>query len=224
MKQGTKSLVLAAMITSLWGCGESDRIVDEIVEEADTDHLAYVTYLSLVDESITLFAKSHVFRRDVFNNDFKVGELHSSDYRLHTMHRWLDNFPDTTFAIEDTNTKSNKGRIEYKVRPDHRYWTVAWEFANRLQVSVFPKLTAREAGAYRIRVFTDTERDVWDLSRSRRLFTTTAGEVSASATLGQCNDLQIDGVGINLCQTVTPGRAYLVAYAESGNLVVIEEK
>lgn len=224
MKKGIIKTAFVTMLVSLSGCGESDRIIDEIVEEAETDHLAYVTYLSLVDESVTLFAKSRVFRRDVFNNDFKVGDLHSSDYRLHTTHRWLDNFPETTFAVEDSNTRTNKGRTEFKVTPDHKYWSVVWEIGSKLQVALFPKNTDRTAGAYRIRVFSDREREVWDLSRSSQLLTTRAGEVSTSFTLSQCSDLQIDGANINLCQTVTPGRAYLVGYSESGNLVVMEEK
>ncbi|GLR71459.1 hypothetical protein [Agaribacter marinus] len=220
MKRVMTKLWIVGCVALLNGCGDGDKLTDKIVEQVKTDRSADIVYANVTDTDVSFFIKNERFRRDVFNNDFKVRDLQVDQHSNVTRYKWLHPYSNTEVSIEDVNTKVKKSRDEFFADDGFQYWVLAWQSGNRINVSAFDRSTISSPGEYRVRIFANQRLNVMYTGNNQLAVRTEVGEPTSPINIQGCDDLMINNLVVNLCQIGTPGHSYLV-YADGENAPVV---
>jgi hypothetical protein len=217
-------LKAAFVITLLSACGSSDEVVSDILDNIDTEHNASISYVNALERSSTFYTKSTVYPNSVFNSDHRVREILPNSASTAITHEWIDGAKQTEFAFEDSNSASQMKKTTKDLQDNKRYWSVAWTHDGDPELSVFEKEPVNMANRYSVRVFANTDLDVWLVPQQQFIALAKAGQASNSFSVEGCGDLQVGAHQIDLCQSADFGRSYLVVVNdESGSVIITQE-
>lgn len=212
------------VITLLSACGSSDKVIIDILDDIEPKQRASISYVNSLDRSSTFYTKSTVYPNSVFSSEHRVTEILANHASTALTHKWIDGAGETKLAFEDSNTASERKTTTTDLQDTKRYWTVAWEHDGKPELSIFEKTPANVANKYSVRVFANSNMDVWLIPGQQLIALAKTGEASNSFTVEGCGDLQVGSHQVDLCQSADFGRSYLVVISnESGSVVIAQE-
>lgn len=208
-----KTIIASAVITlfTLTGCND----------DALTNNSATISYINALDKQATFYVKKGSDSSSVYSNKYKVTTLVQGDYSDEIKHKWFG-IQDSRFAVEDTNSRDEQVSIDYRLKDDRNYWSIAWLKNDEYNLSLFKRAPSNRDGLYRIRIFANDKLDVYLGASTTKSLTTETGQVSNYLSLDKCTDLVIEGNEIDLCSGDF-GHSYLLIVNADGLIAMAEE-
>lgn len=217
-------LPVIAITILLSACGSSDKIISDVIDDIDTDHQTKINYVNGLGQSTIFYTKSTVYPNSVFNSDHRVVEIMANDASNLITHKWINGARQTEFAIEDSNSASARKSTIIDLQDNKEYWSVAWQHGGEHELSIFAKESANTANQYSVRVFANSNVDIWLAPQQQPAAITETGHASQVVTVNVCSDLRVGNTLIDLCQSANLGGSYLVVVdTESDAYVIIKE-
>lgn len=190
-------------------------------DDALTNNSATISYINALDKQATFYVKESSDSSSVYLNKHKVTTLIQGDYSDELRHKWFS-IQESRFAVEDTNSRDEQMSIEYRLKDDRDYWSVAWLNNDEYNLSLFKRVSSDRDGLYRVRIFANDKLDVYLGENTTKLLTTETGQVSDFISLDKCTDLVIEGNAIDLCSGDF-GHSYLLVVNANGLIAMAEE-
>jgi len=213
--------------TVLTGCGSSDKIISDFVDNLDTDQSARITYINSNNNMVTFQAKSIINPLSVYDSKFRIRDQQGLSSSHSINQEWVGDANEIQFAAFDTN--SNQARTEVRTRLIHNrdYYAISWSEGSVHKLSVLQRSPANNNNDYAVRFFTSKSMDIIDTYNEEVLLNTQAGEISQHIIVENCADLEVsfdaNNYDLDLCATGTPGNSYLLTINDNGDMVMVQE-
>ncbi len=209
----------AAISVGLVGCNS-----DDIILGIDIADKAYLKFVNNTDSSKTFYMNSVKEDEALFRDDHRTRDVSAQDASESYKYTWIKGFSNTRVGVEDSNSRTTQVSTEIRLRDKRDYWAIAWSLtSNDIQLSAFEQKTFDVAGEYTVRVFANAELDIVVGTSTTPLETTEIGKVTGFIGIQNCNDLEVGGISINLCQNANVGSSYLVVVDDDGEVLVLKE-